>query len=67
MRSRQRTGPSGPGPVASARAVREVAEPVSAAGGGMALQPEVTVQGWPVPLPPLLAAGSLPCVHQLAV
>jgi hypothetical protein len=36
-------------------------------GGGVgALQLAVIVHGAPVPLPPLLVAGSLPCVHQLA-
>ena len=36
-------------------------------GGGVAPQLVVTVQGWPVPVAPLLVAGSLPCVHQLAL
>ena len=37
------------------------------AGGGLAPQLVVTVQGSPEPVGPLLAAGSLPCVHQLAL
>ncbi len=36
-------------------------------GGGDVLQPVVIVHGWPVPVAPLLVAGSLPCVHQLAL
>jgi hypothetical protein len=36
-------------------------------GTGVVVQLAVTVQGWPVPVAPLLFAGSLPCVHQLAL
>lgn len=36
-------------------------------GGGEVVQPLDSVQGWPLPEPPLLVTGSLPCVHQLAV
>ncbi len=35
------------------------------AGDGLAVA--TMVQGWPVPVPPLLCAGSAPCVHQLAL
>jgi hypothetical protein len=31
------------------------------------LQAPSEVQGWPLPTGPLLVAGSLPCVHQLAL
>jgi hypothetical protein len=34
---------------------------------GGALAVATMVQGWPVPGPPLLCAGSAPCVHQLAL
>ena len=36
-------------------------------GGGEVPQLVVIVHGWPVPVAPLLVAGSLPCVHQFAL
>jgi hypothetical protein len=38
---------------------------VGTAGGGVVVA--TMVHGWPVPRPPLLCAGSAPCVHQLAL